>query len=276
MTSKKVAVVTGSNKGIGFAIVRALCKQFDGDVYITARDESRGNKAVEELTKEGLSPKFHQLDIDDPPSIDRLRDFLQQTYGGLDILVNNAGIAYKMDSTAPFTEQAEVTVKTNFWGTLNVCDKLFPLLRPHARVSNVSSMASNFAMKKCSSEIQAKFLNPNLTMDDLKQLMKEFVGLAREEKHQAAGWPNTAYGTSKIGVTVMSFIQQRQLDAQNKEDIIVNACCPGFVATDMSSFKGHKTIDEGAETPVMLAVIPPNAKSPRGEFLSEKTVQKWP
>lgn len=276
MTSKKVAVVTGSNKGIGFAIVRALCKQFDGDVYITARDESRGNKAVQELTKEGLSPKFHQLDIDDPPSIDRLRDFLQQTYGGLDILVNNAGIAYKMDSTAPFPEQAEVTVKTNFWGTLNVCDKLFPLLRPHARVSNVSSMASNFAMKKCSSEIQAKFLDPNLTMDGLKQLMKEFVGLAREEKHQAAGWPNTAYGTSKIGVTVMSFIQQRQLDAQNKEDIIVNACCPGFVATDMSSFKGHKTIDEGAETPVMLAVIPPNAKSPRGEFLSEKTVQKWP
>lgn len=276
MTSKKVAVVTGSNKGIGFAIVRALCKQFDGDVYITARDESRGNKAVEELTKEGLSPKFHQLDIDDPPSIDRLRDFLQQTYGGLDILVNNAGIAYKMDSTAPFAEQAEVTVKTNFWGTLNVCDKLFPLLRPHARVSNVSSMASNFAMKKCSSEIQAKFIDPNLTMDGLKQLMKEFVGLAREEKHQAAGWPNTAYGTSKIGVTVMSFIQQRQLDAQNKEDIIVNACCPGYVATDMSSFKGHKTIDEGAETPVMLAVIPPYAKSPRGEFLSEKTVQKWP
>nr|KAG5702687.1 hypothetical protein BaRGS_013324 [Batillaria attramentaria] len=223
MASKKVAVVTGSNKGIGFAIVRALCKQFDGDVYLTARDEGRGANAVEELNKEGLKPKFHQLDIDDPSSIDRLRDFLQKTYGGLDVLVNNAGIAYKVASTAPFAEQAEVTVKTNFWSKLNVCDKLFPLLRPHARVSNVSSMASNFAMKKCSKEIQDRFTDPNLTMDGLKQLMTEFVNLAKEGKHEAAGWPSSAYGVSKIGVTVMSFIQQRQFDAEKREDIIVNA-----------------------------------------------------
>ncbi|KAK7491169.1 hypothetical protein BaRGS_00017606 [Batillaria attramentaria] len=257
MASKKVAV-------------------FDGDVYLTARDEGRGANAVEELNKEGLKPKFHQLDIDDPSSIDRLRDFLQKTYGGLDVLVNNAGIAYKVASTAPFAEQAEVTVKTNFWSKLNVCDKLFPLLRPHARVSNVSSMASNFAMKKCSKEIQDRFTDPNLTMDGLKQLMTEFVNLAKEGKHEAAGWPSSAYGVSKIGVTVMSFIQQRQFDAEKREDIIVNACCPGYVNTDMSSHKGHKTIDQGAETPVMLALIPPNASSPRGQFLSEKKVAQWP
>ena len=47
--------------------------------------------------------------------------------------------------------------------------------------------------------------------------------LAQEDKHQAAGWPNSAYGVSKIGVTVMSMVQQRELDAQKKEDVIVNA-----------------------------------------------------
>ena len=72
----KVAVVTGANKGIGFAIVRGLCKQFDGDVFLTARDEGRGSAAVEELKKEGLNPKFHQLNLDDQSSIERLRDFL--------------------------------------------------------------------------------------------------------------------------------------------------------------------------------------------------------
>lgn len=90
-----VAVVTGSNKGIGFEIVRAMCKRFPGDVYLTARDPGRGQEAVAKLQEEGLHPLFHQLDIDDPQSIRALRDFLKQKYGGLNVLVNNAAIAFK-------------------------------------------------------------------------------------------------------------------------------------------------------------------------------------
>ncbi|XP_076446834.1 carbonyl reductase [NADPH] 1-like [Babylonia areolata] len=274
-STKKVAVVTGSNKGIGFAIVRALCKQFDGDVFLTARSEERGQEAMKALQAEGLNPKFHQLDIDDKSSIDRLHDFLKEQYGGLDVLVNNAGIAFKQSSTAPFSEQATVTINTNFTSTVNVCNKLFPLLRPHARVSNVSSFVSNMGIKKCSKEIQARFKDPALTIEGLQQLMNEFVSLAQTDSHQAAGWPDSAYGVSKIGVTVMSMVQQRQLDAAKKDDIIVNACCPGYVDTDMTSHKGKKTIDQGAETPVMAALIPANAASPRGQFLSEKKVEVW-
>ena len=71
-------------------------KQFHFFVIIVARNEELGQKAVEELSKKGLTrnPKFHQLDITDGSSIDRIRDFLKATYGGLDILVNNAGISY--------------------------------------------------------------------------------------------------------------------------------------------------------------------------------------
>ena len=89
--------VTGANKGIGFAIVRALCKQLDnGIVYLTARSEERGKEAVAKLNEEGLQPKFHQLDVTDSASVSKLRDFLKETHGGLDILVNNAGIAFKV------------------------------------------------------------------------------------------------------------------------------------------------------------------------------------
>ena len=63
---------------------------------LSARDEGRGQAAVEELKKEGLSPKFHQLDITDHASIVKLAGFLKEKYGGIDILVNNAGIAYKV------------------------------------------------------------------------------------------------------------------------------------------------------------------------------------
>uniref|UniRef100_A0A803V0Y8 Carbonyl reductase 1 n=1 Tax=Ficedula albicollis TaxID=59894 RepID=A0A803V0Y8_FICAL len=95
MSNVPVAVVTGSNKGIGLAIVRALCKQFPGDVYLTSRDPQRGQAAVAQLQQEGLRALFHQLDIDDLQSIRALRDFLKDKYGGLNVLVNNAGIAFK-------------------------------------------------------------------------------------------------------------------------------------------------------------------------------------
>jgi len=95
MSNVPVAVVTGSNKGIGLAIVRDLCKQFKGDVSLTARDPARGQEAVAKLQEEGLHPLFHQLDIDDLQSIRVLRDFLKEKYGGLNVLVNNAGIAFK-------------------------------------------------------------------------------------------------------------------------------------------------------------------------------------
>ncbi|XP_067124360.1 carbonyl reductase [NADPH] 1-like [Centruroides vittatus] len=94
--SVKIAVVTGGNKGIGFAIVKALCQKFDGHVYLTARDEQRGRNAVAELEKLGLKPKFHVLNISSLDSICQFRDYLKQNYGGLDVLVNNAGIAYKV------------------------------------------------------------------------------------------------------------------------------------------------------------------------------------
>ena len=88
--------MTGSNKGIGFAIVRGLCKQFAGDVYLTARDEGRGRAAVASLEAEGLSPKFHQLDITSQQSVDALKKFVLEKYGGIDVLVNNAGIIFNI------------------------------------------------------------------------------------------------------------------------------------------------------------------------------------
>jgi len=275
MAGKKIAIVTGGNKGIGFAIVRGLCQKYDGDVYLTARDEARGSTAVEELKKEGLSPKFHQLDIDDQSSINKLRDFVKDNYGGLDVLVNNAGIAYKMASTAPFSEQAEVTCKTNFWGTLNVCNALFPLLRSHARVVNVSSMVSQMSLGKCSDDAKLRVLSVK-NVEEIEAFMTDFVESAKVGKHKDKGWPDSSYGMSKVGVTALSLIQHKNLEAdKSREDIVVNACCPGYVSTDMTSHKGHKKVEEGADTPLYLALLPPNVESPRGCFVSERKIGKW-
>ncbi|XP_011062688.1 PREDICTED: carbonyl reductase [NADPH] 3-like [Acromyrmex echinatior] len=136
---RRVAVVTGGNKGIGFAIVKALCQQYDGNVYLTARDITRGLNAVSELKKQGLDPKFYQLDINDDNSVNTFRDYLQNTYGGLDVLVNNAAIMFQSDATEPFGFQAEETIRVNYFSLRRMCTAFYPLLRPHARVVHVSS-----------------------------------------------------------------------------------------------------------------------------------------
>ena len=144
--------MTGSNKGIGFGVVRSLCKKFEGDVILTSRNEEKGKDAVELLKIEGLYPKFHLLDICSEKSVINLRDFLKQNYGGIDILVNNAGVAFTDDLNNLFAEeltrniltfghQARVTLATNYWATKKTCQILFPILKAGARVVNVSSEA---------------------------------------------------------------------------------------------------------------------------------------
>ncbi|KAF5898026.1 carbonyl reductase [NADPH] 1-like, partial [Clarias magur] len=197
--SGKVAVVTGANKGIGLAIVKGLCKAgYDGDVLLTARSEALGKEALELVKAEGFkNVVFHPLDICDQSSSQALGKFLKEKYGGLDVLINNAGIAFKVNATEPFGEQAEVTMRTNFWGTLWVCHALFPLLRPNARVVNVSSFVSKRSLDKCSPELQAKLRRTDMADEELCLMMGEFVTAAQSGAHEAQGWPNSAYGTSK-------------------------------------------------------------------------------
>ena len=77
----RVAVVTGSNKGIGLGVVRALCRQYQGEVYLTSRHEARGREAVASLNREGLHPHYHVyhvLDIEDEESVLKLRDYIAE------------------------------------------------------------------------------------------------------------------------------------------------------------------------------------------------------
>ncbi|XP_039336347.2 carbonyl reductase [NADPH] 3 isoform X1 [Saimiri boliviensis] len=271
----RVAVVTGANKGIGLAIARELCRQFSGDVVLTARDVARGQAAVQQLQAEGLSPRFHQLDIDDLQSIRALRDFLRKEYGGLNVLVNNAGILRDFDPI-PFDVKAELTLKTNFFATRNVCNELLPLMKPHGRVVNISSLQCLRAFENCSEDLQEKFRSETLTEADLVDLMKKFVEDTKNEVHEREGWPNLPYGVSKLGVTVLSRILARHLDEKRKADrILINACCPGRVKTDMNKEFGTRTVEEGAETPVYLALLPPDATEPQGQLLRDKVVQNW-
>lgn len=98
---------------------------------------------------------------------------------------------------------------------------------------------------------------------------------AKQNAHIDEGYPNTAYGMTKVALTAATFVQQRLFDRDVQRDIVVNACCPGYIKTDMSSQRGTGTPEQGADTPVYLALLEPNVRSPRGEFVAERKVLKW-
>uniref|UniRef100_A0A646QFS3 carbonyl reductase (NADPH) n=1 Tax=Hemiscolopendra marginata TaxID=943146 RepID=A0A646QFS3_9MYRI len=273
--SKRIAVVTGGNKGIGYSIVKELCSKFDGIVYLTARNVKLGEEAVNNLKKEGYDPQFHQLDIEDEKSINTFAEYVKKKYSGLDVLVNNAAIAYKHDSTAPFGEQAENTVKINFFGLFNVCQSLFPLLRPHARVVNISSSAGMLS-KIPDAELKKRLASEDLSEKELCQLMEDFVNAAKAGEHVQKGWGSSAYSVSKVGVTALTIIQQRQFNKDPREDIIVNAVHPGYVDTDMTSHKGPLTPEQGAAAPSYAALLPPSVQEPKGQMIwQDKSVVQW-
>lgn len=204
-----VAIVTGANKGIGFAIVRGLCKRFDGVVYLTSRDVGRGKKAVEELEKEGLNPKFHQLDITDKQSLTVFRDYVKKNYDGIDILVNNAAMAFKRNAHEPVAIQAEQTLFVNYFCLVSACEVLFPLLKNGARVVNISSSSGHLS-KIPSVELRKKFTDPNLTISQLSEMMQAFINAAKQGTH-TSHWGNSSYAVSKVGVTALTMIHQRAL-----------------------------------------------------------------
>ena len=162
--------------------------------------------------------------------------------------------------------QAEITIKTNYFGTKRACEILFPILRSGARVVNVSSSAGFLGNvngnEPAASALRAKLASSDTTLavEELDGLMKEFMAAAEDGTFREKGWGGSTYVASKVGLSALSRIQQRQLltdDTRRRTDIVVNHVHPGYVDTDMTSHKGPLTVEEGAKSSIHCALLPP-------------------
>ncbi|CAH2232587.1 jg10148 [Pararge aegeria aegeria] len=267
----KVAVVTGSNKGIGYATVRELYKRGVKYVYLTARDVQRGQKAIENLKQEGWNPLFHQLDVTDKDSVKIFAEHLKQKHGGIDILINNAAISSSNFTETSYEDSVRV-IDANYFSILTIQEYIFPILNDSARVINISSDCGHI------SNLRNKYWISRLTKVDTKQGdVNAFVnwfldsvknGTLDQEDFQEM--PLLAYRISKIALCALTRVQQKEVG----RNISVNSLHPGFVKTDMTKTTGFITIEEASKAPVYLALDVD--QSVKGKyFWYDKTEREW-
>ena len=210
---QRIAVVTGASRGIGFEICRQLGHS-GIKVVLTARDEEKGREAARKLQNEGLDVMFYPLDVTEEESIQRLAEWVEQTFAKVDILVNNAGI---LVDRPYMTLQADIdkikeTMETNVYGPLRLCKVLVPIMRKNnfGRIVNVSSGSGSF-----------------------NRMTTGQVG----------------YRMSKIALNVITNLLGNELLGTN---MTVNSMAPGPTRTDMNP-RGQRSVEEGADTAVWLA-----------------------
>jgi carbonyl reductase 1 len=265
---QRVALVTGANQGIGFHIAKQLVQSgLFGTVVLGCRDAVKGAAAAAEVGGAFLQP----LDVADAASGRAFADALRERYGRLDCLVNNAGMAFKGADPTPFAEQTAPTLQTNFYGTLALTEALLPLLREgrvsDARIVNVASMAGRLG--QVSPALQRAFAAPDLTLPALRALVDGFKSDVAAGVHASRGWSKSNYGMSKLAL-----IAATRVLARDEPDIRVNACCPGYCDTSMTSHKGPRPPAEGARNAVVLATGP-RESCPTGAFYQDERPSEW-
>ena len=227
-----IALITGANKGIGFATARLLGAR-GITVLAGARDESRGRQAERDLLAGGADARFVPLDVTDDKSVARAAEWIDAEYGVLDVLVNNAGIA-RGDGHGRPSETTVGTLRavyeTNVFGVVAVTNAMLPLLRraAAARIVNVSSEVGSIT----------SMTDPDSPL------------------YPMASVP---YPSSKTAVNMITAMYAKELrDTPMK----VNAANPGYCATDLNGRSGLRAPEQGAEVSVHLATLP--ADGPTG------------
>jgi carbonyl reductase 1 len=231
VSSARIAVVTGANRGIGQEIARQLAAA-GVEVLRAAREPGAGDVVL------------------DVTRADQIRALADRLAGGFDILVNNAGV-----SLDGFDEEtARRTLEVNLFGPMHLTDALLPHLRAHGSIVNVSSGMGE--LRVLAPELRARFERP-LRRTELVELMSSFLRDVASGAYERNGWPSNAYSVSKVGLNAFTRTLARELEGDPRS-IHVNSVCPGWVRTRMGGRSAPRSVEEGARTPVWLALLPPD------------------
>jgi NAD(P)-dependent dehydrogenase (short-subunit alcohol dehydrogenase family) len=232
---RRVALVTGANRGIGLEIARQLAAR-GYHLVVGSRSQDSGEKAAQQLRDVGYSSSAVALDVSDAGSITTGVSAVIRELGRIDVLVNNAGIAIDGPGHRPSDPRQETvrsTLETNLFGAWECARAVLPSMRS-AGYGRIVNMSSNMA---------------SLTLTESDE--------------------SPAYRISKAALNMLTVLLAAEVRG---EGILVNAASPGYTRTDMSP-NATRTVEQGADTPVWLATLP--ADGPSGGYFYERTRLPW-
>ena len=257
-SNKKIVLVTGSNKGIGYGIIEMLLeKKTNLRIILTSRNEDLGKKSFNKLlTKYPYSKDYfyyHQLDITNKESISNLISWIRSQFGKIDYLVNNAGLG-----THGVTTDINLHVsvlEVNVFGTINFTEEMIKnnMLNKKGKIILVGSMMGNLNRLN-SYKLKNDFKNAKTTQD-LLNLGEAFKNSCLKGTVEKDGWCSNSYCVSKMIVNSYPRILSYRKEIENN-DISVYSAHPGWVKTDMTGPEAPLTIREGAENEVFLIELP--------------------
>jgi NAD(P)-dependent dehydrogenase (short-subunit alcohol dehydrogenase family) len=241
MSEQRIALVTGANKGIGYEIAVGL-GALGWTVGVGARDEARLEAAVQKLRAGGVDAFGVPLDVTDDASVTAAAELIEGRFGRLDALVNNAGVTGSMPQAPTTVDPATVrtAVETNVIGVIRVTNAMLPLVRRSAspRIVNMSSTVGSLTLQT----------TPGAETGPI----------------------SAAYSASKTFLNAVTVQYAKELQ---DTDILINAGCPGYCATDLNGFRGFRTPEQGAAIAVRLATLPDGG--PTGGFFDDAGVVPW-
>jgi NAD(P)-dependent dehydrogenase (short-subunit alcohol dehydrogenase family) len=240
---KTIALVTGANKGIGLEICRQLAQK-GFYVLLGSRDQARGQGAAASLARDGAEVEPMVIDLAAPATFEKARKLIEERFGRLDVLINNAGIGepedFQRTAENVSIETLRRTFETNFFGLVDLTQRLLPLLRrsEHPRIVNQSSILASLD----------EHSDPNSVIADVHAL---------------------AYDASKTAVNAFTVHLAKILRGSS---IKVNSAHPGSVKTDMNPM-GDLSLEDGARTAVTLAIL--GDDGPSGGFFHDGKTLPW-
>jgi NAD(P)-dependent dehydrogenase (short-subunit alcohol dehydrogenase family) len=242
LAEKRIALITGANKGIGFEIARGLCAQ-GLQVIIGCRDGKRAEAAVCRLAELGCAASCVLLDVTKEHSISAVAEEIGSRYRRLDVLVNNAGISAEGRAKPSVVELSLVkrVYETNVFGAMAMIQAMLPLLlrSDSARIVNLSSSLGSLA-------------------------------LASDQNSHWSRFTLLGYNSSKTALNAVTVQFANELRESN---IKVNSVCPGYVATDLNGNTGYRTPEQGAAIAIKLATLPKDG--PTGGFFDDAGPIPW-
>lgn len=273
----KTIVVTGSNKGVGYGIIDTLVKTNPNDnIILCSRAKENGEKALNELCKNHKDVKNVHIASLDITNTDSIRDFIalikSKFNSRIDCLVNNAGVAFKPSSEFS-TRVYDYTFATNVFATIDFTEALLKegIIPNSGKIVIVGSSIGKFKLLSNKSVSDALKSN-DLNYDKIKEISAAFRDAIDKNIVEKDGWSKSVYGFSKLIINNYARVLSQRKDVLDK-GIQVYACCPGYVATDMSNFKGYRTLEEGAKTPCYLVNLEYKLnESYQGKFFYDEKV----